>query len=82
MTRFARGVNDQGLPVGQWHPCAKLTDAETDKLQALHDEGLGYGKLAKMFDISKSQARNICQGRQRGQLAVRFVIVQVEPNKD
>lgn len=55
--------------VGESHPQAKLTDREADLLGAMREKGLGWGTLAKMFDISKSQARRICLGHKR-QIAV------------
>lgn len=57
------GLNERGQRVGEHHPQAKLTDQEAFRLLDLHDAGWGYGRLAKKFDISKSQARNICLGR-------------------
>jgi hypothetical protein len=50
---------------GENHHRAKLTDHEVEQMRQLHGEGYGYGKLAKMFDVSKSHARNLCLVRQR-----------------
>lgn len=60
-------INASGLRVGEDHHNAKLTDAEVDRLLALHDEGFGYKRLARMFEISRSEVRNICLGRRRCQ---------------
>ena len=65
------GVNEKNRRVGESHPQAKLTDADVDRMLAMRDSGLGWGSLAKMFDVSKSQVRRICLGHKR-QLAVAF----------
>lgn len=60
------GVGSCGKPVGQYHPRAKLSDADALKLLELRDRlGHGYRTLARMFGISPSQARNIVKGRSR-----------------
>lgn len=74
MIKRVVGVNDKGQRVGEHHPQAKLTDREVDLMLELHEAGWGYGRLAKLFDISKSQVRNICLGRKR-QMAVEFRVV-------
>lgn len=69
------GVNDKGRRVGEDNPNATLTDHEVDLLLEMRDSTnppMGYRKLARAFDISKSQARNIVKGDQRAQRAVRF----------
>lgn len=63
------GVNEKNRRVGESHPQAKLTDADVDRMLAMREQGLGWGTLAKMFDISKTQARRICLGQKR-QVAV------------
>lgn len=60
------GVNAHGRPVGQYHPGAKLSDDEARRLLEMRARlGLGYGKLARIFGISRTQARNIVIGRSR-----------------
>jgi plasmid maintenance system antidote protein VapI len=60
------GVSALGRRVGQFHPGAKLSDAEALRLLELRTRlGLGYGKLARIFGISRSQARNIVTGNSR-----------------
>lgn len=71
MARFV-AVNERGFRIGQDHPKAVLTDAEVARLLDLHEQGFGYKRLAKMFDISRSAARNYCKGRQRCQLPARW----------
>ena len=70
------GVNELGLRVGQYHHNAKLTDAEVELLLSLRDERWSYRRLADKFEISKSQARNICKGRKRCQTAVRWKVIE------
>lgn len=50
---------------GENHHRAKLTDREVDQLRVLARAGMGYRKLAKMFDMSRSQVRRIVLKRQR-----------------
>lgn len=71
-SEFAK-ANEQGLRIGEDHPNARLSDHEVDLLLELHEAGYGYGRLARKFDISKSQARNICKGHQRSQVVRRWV---------
>jgi hypothetical protein len=69
MTTRTIAVNALGRRVGDSHHNARLTDGEVYSLQTLHEEGWGYRKLSTMFEISKSQVRNICKGRARCQVA-------------
>lgn len=69
------GVNEKGRRVGEDNPNAVLTDHEVELLLEMRDSTvppMGYRKLAKAFDISKSQARNIVKGTQRAHQAARF----------
>ena len=61
-------VNENGRRIGEDHQRAKMTDAEVDLLLAMRDDGWSYGSLARKFEVSKSQVRNIVQGRQRCQV--------------
>lgn len=61
-------VNERGLRIGEDHPHAKLANREVDLLLTLREEGWTYTQLAAKFEISKSQARNICKGRKRCQM--------------
>lgn len=66
-------VNESGIRVGEDHQRAKLTNAEVDKLLDLHEEhGMGYGRLAELFGVSKSATRDICRYLRRAQHAVDF----------
>lgn len=59
------GVNEKNRRVGESHPQAKLTDADVDRMLAMREQGAGWGRLAQIFEISKSQARRICLGHKR-----------------
>jgi hypothetical protein len=71
-------VNEYGYRIGEDHPNAKLTDREVDLMVQMHDdENLGYRKLAQMFEVSKSQVRNICKGIKRCQTATEWKVVHL-----
>jgi DNA-binding CsgD family transcriptional regulator len=71
MRKFV-AVNDRGRRVGQDHPKAQLTDAEVERLLALREQGYGYKRLARMFDISARSVRDFCSGRTRSHLVAGF----------
>ena len=60
-------VNEHGQRIGEDHPGAKLTDHEVELMIEMHEDKVGYRKLAKIFEISRSQVRNICKGIKRSQ---------------
>ena len=66
------GVNDGGYRVGEDHPSARLTEHEVDLLLTLRDEGWGYRRLSRHFEISKTAVRKICAGVSRCQRAARW----------
>lgn len=66
MTRQFK-VNEHGLRVGEDHPNAKLTDHEVDLMRRLHDDGVGYKRLARMFEVSQETAARICRYEVRNQ---------------
>lgn len=66
MLRLVR-INANGLRVGEDHPNAKLTDREIDMIRQLHEEGLGYRKLAVMFGCSRSAIRYYVRCERRAQ---------------
>lgn len=72
-------VNASGRRIGEDQTGAKLTNRDVDLLWALRDGGLGYGRLAVKFEVSKSLVRDIIKGRRRGQVVVRFKEVSVSP---
>jgi hypothetical protein len=59
MTRRARELD--GAPEFQAPRTQKLTPAQRTALWLMHvEDGLGYGRLAKIFGCSKSWARKLC----------------------
>lgn len=67
------GVNDKGLRVGEDHQRAKLTDQDVERMRQLHEvDGIGYRRLCKMFEVSHTAVRRICNYEMRNQAAVKF----------
>ena len=50
---------------GEKHYKADLTDHEVELVRQLHDEGWGYRRLAKKFEIHRSTIQKICTFRSR-----------------
>jgi DNA invertase Pin-like site-specific DNA recombinase len=46
---------------GEEHPRAKLTDNDVRLVRELHDEGLGYKRIAEKFETSRSTVRDVCK---------------------
>lgn len=66
-------VNERGLRVGEDHQNAKITDHEVELMRRMHEvDKIGYRRLAKIFDLSKTTVRNICNYRWRCQTVVKF----------
>lgn len=74
MQKTARmvAVNDRGLPIGESHPRAVLTDHEVGLLLELRGEGYSLSWLATTFEVSKSCVAKICRGEHRAQIAVGY----------
>ncbi|CAB3648548.1 hypothetical protein CEY09_05385 [Achromobacter marplatensis] len=72
MTRVV-GINELGLRVGEDHHRATLTDHDVELMREIREtEGLGYKRLAKMFDVSVAHVRNIVHYRVRVQVPTRW----------
>jgi hypothetical protein len=70
MTKAKRmvGVNERGLRVGEDHQNARLTDYEVELLRVMHEqEGVGYKRLARMFELNKRTVVRICKYEVRNQ---------------
>jgi hypothetical protein len=65
-------VNERGLPIGESHPRAVLSDHDVGLLLELRAEGFSYGWLAAKFEVSKSCVAKVCRGEHRAQIAVGF----------
>ena len=51
---------------GEEHHNAALTDAQVERIRAMHDEGgWSYGALAEKFEVAKSTIFDICSFRRR-----------------
>lgn len=46
-----------GLPRGENHPSAKLSNTEVLALRAKHREGIGYRRLARIFNLTRGAVR-------------------------
>lgn len=69
--------DEQRKPVGQYHPKAKLSDADIELIRDIYDEGLvGYGTLAKVFGVKKHVIRDIVTFRRRSTAAVHYRTVE------
>lgn len=62
---IAISISDKGKRCGQSHGQAKLTDHEVELMRKLHESGYGYKRLAKLFEISRSQAMRIVRYERR-----------------
>jgi transcriptional regulator len=65
MARITVGVNEKGVRVGEDHQRATLTDHDVELMRQLREEGLGYKRLAKMFDTSVRNVRDIVNYKRR-----------------
>jgi Mor family transcriptional regulator len=70
-------TNENGRSIGEDHHRAKLTNGDVDMLLALRDEGWSYGRLARKFEVSKSQVRNIVKGYKRCQCTAGHKVVHL-----
>ncbi len=60
------GVNEKGVRVGEDHQRATLTDHDVELMRELREaEGIGYKRLAKMFDTSVRTVRDIVNYKRR-----------------
>lgn len=74
-------VNERGMPIGQNHWNARLTDDQVEEIRDLHElQNLSYGQLAKQFDTSKEAIAKICRYERRAQTPSRWK--KVERNED
>lgn len=70
MAKQLVGVNDRGLRVGEDHQNARLTNDEVELIRQLNADGMGYGQIAKKFDVSKALVAKICRYERRAECAV------------
>jgi DNA invertase Pin-like site-specific DNA recombinase len=77
MTRIV-AVNDAGLRIGEYHPRAKLTDAEVELVRRLYEGGMRYSELAMKFEVSKWAIGRICRYERRAQTVAAWKVLEVE----
>lgn len=66
MARITVGVNEKGVRVGEDHQRATLTDHDVELMRQLHEQdGIGYKRLAKMFEVSVRNVRDIVNYKRR-----------------
>ena len=66
-------VNEQGYRIGSSHHNCRISDEIVDKLRDLHeDQQIGYRRLAKMFNLSRSVVIKICRYERRAQTPDRW----------
>lgn len=66
-------VNEQGYRIGPSHHNARIPQEVVDKMRDLHeDELIGYRRLAKMFNLSRSVVQKICTYERRAQTPDRW----------
>jgi len=78
MPQITVACAENGLRVGEDHQNAKLTNSEVDRIRELHDGGLGYQRLAAMFEVSKSTIRMIVKYERRATPPAKFKTISVE----
>ena len=62
-------VNEDGRRIGQGHQHATISDEQVRIIRNMHEfGGIGYGTLAKHFEVSKSCIQHICNYSRRAQL--------------
>lgn len=72
-------VNERGYSVGEDHHNARLTNEQVDRIRELHEDfDLTYTQLAAMYNVSKSNIRDICQYRRRAQTPFGYKTLVVE----
>lgn len=66
------GVNERGFRIGEDHGRAKLSDSDVESMVFLRASGVAYGRLAEIFECSKSHAFRIVNCQLRAQRATEW----------
>jgi len=62
-------LNERGFRIGATHHNATIPDEIIQRIRYLHEEeGIGYRRLSKMFDIRRDTVVKICRYERRGQV--------------
>lgn len=68
MTMHKVQINERGYRIGISHHNATVPDQVVDKIRDMHeDELIGYRKLSKIFNLSRSYIQKICNYERRAQ---------------
>jgi transposase len=66
-------VNEFGYRIGSPHHNCTVSDEVIDKIRDLHeDDGMSYGKIAKLLDLSKNFVAKVCRYERRAQTPDRW----------
>lgn len=65
-------VNEYGIAIGEDHHNAKYSNGEIDMVLDLREQGWGYKRISKATDMPIRTVRDICNGKRRCQMAVRW----------
>ncbi|API59625.1 hypothetical protein BSL82_10100 [Tardibacter chloracetimidivorans] len=74
------GVSEHGIPVGEEHPRAKLTDDAVEQIRQLCEQGTPQRAVARMFGISKGAVSDIVSFRRRAAYPVGWRRVRIKMN--
>lgn len=75
-------VNEQGYRIGISHHNARIPDDIVDQIRDMHeDHGVGYRKLAKIFNLTRSAVQKICNYERRAQTPDRWKKITTDENK-
>lgn len=75
-------VVESGHRIGQAHLRAKLSDDDIELIRDIYDEGMvGYGTLAKAFNVPKWYIRDIVTFRRRAASPAAFKTVPEDPRR-
>ena len=62
-------VSAAGIPIGEAHHNAKLSDREVELVRKLHEQGFGYRRLAAKFEVSRTMIKMIVTFEKRATAA-------------
>jgi hypothetical protein len=61
-------INETGHRIGSSHHNSTISDEIVDKVRDMHeDDGVSYGKIAKLIGLTKSFVAKICRYERRAQ---------------
>ena len=75
-------VNERGRRIGETHHNALISDAVVDLMRDRHeDDGVGYRKISREFNVALTTVRKICTYERRAQTAERWKTIKVRKPK-